>query len=517
MLASVSILLSFSIKSCGKINKDRLRSNWNKDRGVFIMSATHPAIKRKQDLKVAGTVYIQGNAAWHAGNLSKSEFAPASHVGAGGSAHAVATTSQAGFLSAADKTKLDGIQSGAINQTTADGRYLRLTGGTLTGALTVTTGAGALTLKAGNTSDHIYIEFFADSQAQTTRSAFVGFGTAGSNVFTIKNEMGDNIVFDTTAEIYKGSYRIWHEGNFNPANKSDVGHTHTTAQITDLATKHYTKTEVDTLLAAKGDVKSNTANTFTMTNTFSNAGVAVKIQPSSAVSGRTVLFQVNNSLGNNLITMGTWDTDETKAKLVVNGDLEVTGSTIQRATQEIEGDMNVTGNLNVAGNSILGDSAADQTTIRGDLRLEGTLKQINRYIEVARFPVYGIGGDLQFQTDSTTFEDIIHHYSTFDTNGGSCIPPVGSGAARYYKLLVVYSSTGTDASRIRIIQQNTTNEICSFVLPAVNGSTDSTARTWISAPFSTSHIGNTAFQAKKDVSGELAIRYIEIIAYDYYS
>jgi len=39
--------------------------------------------------------------------------APFSHVGAGGTAHAVATTSVAGFMSAADKTKLNGIEAGA--------------------------------------------------------------------------------------------------------------------------------------------------------------------------------------------------------------------------------------------------------------------------------------------------------------------------------------------------------------------------------------------------------------------
>ena len=39
------------------------------------------------------------------------------HVGAGGNAHATATTSSAGFMSAADKQKLDGIETGAqVNQ-----------------------------------------------------------------------------------------------------------------------------------------------------------------------------------------------------------------------------------------------------------------------------------------------------------------------------------------------------------------------------------------------------------------
>ncbi|KYD28183.1 hypothetical protein [Geobacillus stearothermophilus] len=45
------------------------------------------------------------------------DAAPLSHVGAGGSAHALATQTTAGFMSAADKAKLDGIAAGAeVNQ-----------------------------------------------------------------------------------------------------------------------------------------------------------------------------------------------------------------------------------------------------------------------------------------------------------------------------------------------------------------------------------------------------------------
>ncbi|MGL4575200.1 MAG: hypothetical protein ACRCV9_10470 [Burkholderiaceae bacterium] len=49
-------------------------------------------------------------------------YAPIAHVGAGGSAHAVATTSTAGFLSAADKLKLDGL----ANYTAFRGVYASL-------------------------------------------------------------------------------------------------------------------------------------------------------------------------------------------------------------------------------------------------------------------------------------------------------------------------------------------------------------------------------------------------------
>jgi len=44
---------------------------------------------------------------------------PSSHIGSGGTAHAAATTSTAGFMSAADKTKLNGIEAGATADMTA--------------------------------------------------------------------------------------------------------------------------------------------------------------------------------------------------------------------------------------------------------------------------------------------------------------------------------------------------------------------------------------------------------------
>ena len=50
-------------------------------------------------------------------------YAPIGHVGATGTAHGLVTTSTHGFMSSVDKSKLDGIQASAINQSTADGRY----------------------------------------------------------------------------------------------------------------------------------------------------------------------------------------------------------------------------------------------------------------------------------------------------------------------------------------------------------------------------------------------------------
>lgn len=52
-----------------------------------------------------------------AATQAASDFAPASHIGSGGSAHAAANSSVAGFMSAADKSKLDGVATGANNYT----------------------------------------------------------------------------------------------------------------------------------------------------------------------------------------------------------------------------------------------------------------------------------------------------------------------------------------------------------------------------------------------------------------
>jgi hypothetical protein len=49
--------------------------------------------------------------------LDLTGYAPAAHIGATGAAHGAATTSVAGFMSGADKTKLDGVASGATTNT----------------------------------------------------------------------------------------------------------------------------------------------------------------------------------------------------------------------------------------------------------------------------------------------------------------------------------------------------------------------------------------------------------------
>jgi phage-related tail fiber protein len=75
---------------------------------------------RSVTVDVRGDVTAGSNPTTLAG-YGITDAAPIAHVSAGGNAHAAATTTLAGFMSAADKAKLDGIASSATNYTHPSG------------------------------------------------------------------------------------------------------------------------------------------------------------------------------------------------------------------------------------------------------------------------------------------------------------------------------------------------------------------------------------------------------------
>ena len=122
--------------------------------------------------------------------VDTTQFAPAAHVGAGGAAHAVATQSAAGFMAAADKTKLDGIATGAeVNQNTFATIAVKNNAGTSKGSVaadskqdTATFREGtAILMTADSATDEITIS--VDS-AQFAPAAHVGAGGAAHAVAT---------------------------------------------------------------------------------------------------------------------------------------------------------------------------------------------------------------------------------------------------------------------------------------------------------------------------------------------
>ena len=78
-------------------------------KGVIQLATESDATAGVDDTKALTSLTVKSSIAAFA--------TPKSHVGTGGSAHAVATTDSAGFMSTSDKVKLDGIASGANKYT----------------------------------------------------------------------------------------------------------------------------------------------------------------------------------------------------------------------------------------------------------------------------------------------------------------------------------------------------------------------------------------------------------------
>lgn len=116
------------------------------------------------------------------------------------------------------------INSDVLNRFAGDARYLQLTGGTV-GGTTVSAAniAQALILKGG-TSDGSYISFFKEAAAQTTRSGYIGYTTANTNLY-ISNEITNGSIYlapNGTGKAYVSGFEIWNAGNFTPSTKLDV-------------------------------------------------------------------------------------------------------------------------------------------------------------------------------------------------------------------------------------------------------------------------------------------------------
>jgi hypothetical protein len=102
---------------------------------------------------------------WKNVTLATAGIAPSSHVGATGSAHGVATTAVNGFMSTTDKSKLDGIASGAEVNQSAFSNFL----------------VGSTTISADNKQDTIEI-------------------VAGIGISLVADAVNDKITINSTAE-----------------------------------------------------------------------------------------------------------------------------------------------------------------------------------------------------------------------------------------------------------------------------------------------------------------------------
>lgn len=97
-------------------------------------------------------------------------------------------------------SNLNNIENGVADVdtrlTSVEGTYVKKDGSVnMTGALFIDAGGELLKLRAGATTDHAYMAFYADSQAQGTRSGYFGFGSAGTPDISLNNSVTNGSIF----------------------------------------------------------------------------------------------------------------------------------------------------------------------------------------------------------------------------------------------------------------------------------------------------------------------------------
>ncbi len=163
----------------------------------------------------------------------------------------------------------------------------------------------------------------------------------------------------------------------------------------------------------------------------------------------------------------------------------------------------------------------------GGILVDGKVKQQGQYEIVHRRPLYGIAGDLQFQTDSTTWETMVFAYGPF----GYALPSVQTSANRYYRLYAIYSDdiTNTDASatiapRVRVELASDTILVYEWKMPhtygAVNDQRDAYSSYFQVSGLTSGDHCNVKVRIQNDACNYAAggksvgIKYLELIAYD---
>lgn len=87
---------------------------------------------------------------------------------------------------------LDGIHASSFAQ---------LTGASFTGAVSIAAGGGSLKLKANASADHTYLEFYPRTASPSTRGAYLGYPSNGSNNLTIANEIASSQIILSSAYV----------------------------------------------------------------------------------------------------------------------------------------------------------------------------------------------------------------------------------------------------------------------------------------------------------------------------
>lgn len=387
-------------------------------------------------------------------------FAPVAHIGQGGQAHALATQSQAGFLSPEDKQKLDGVIPGAgFNQNAFS--FIKV---------------GATILEAEVETDTLEI-------------------AAGANISITPDATNDKLTFAVTgiangAEVNQNTFGVVNVHNAAGANKGTLdsdakrdtlilkegtGVTMTPDAANDTVTvsvdssafattshnhddRYYTETEMNTLLGAKennltfaganGITTARSGNTVTITHTDSSTQASVNnangnvIQDVTLDTNGHVTGLASINLDNRFVRKDT--TTETIASVTISGTTinATTGNTLETTN------LNITNLLQSSGLYLSGNANA------------GVGQQI-----------YGVPGYKGMRVDHN--EDVAHFGLLPVSATQTLMYLLGGGSSEEdemrFSLVLDPSGIGTNSSVYELLRLSRQSGVCTYREIRTNG------------------------------------------------
>lgn len=345
-----------------------------------------------------------------------------------------------------------------------------------------------------------------------------GDGAIGDGFKVVPTATASQSVVVKAGTLYVSGWRIVNTADYTIGLPAAPG----TGTRTDYIWVECAETEIDSVMdpSIKHDKLSIEPTRRTKVGYTIRTGTAVPAD-TDTVKNYTIA-NITRAANDNVIQAGEI-TDARSVKITFEGaGFSVKGSATlgDEATDiiDIQGTVKNTSNSN-GGKVKIDDSVqiVNDLDVGGYVKTTGINVQTGKYYEVARIPLFGIAGDIQYQSDVTAWEDVTASLYNLFSLHASRIPTVPTGATRKYKLAYSWSSdSATGIVEVRLCSIDTTVIAVSTTQQVFQGALDGSRMYYLSNAFDPPAAANHWKVQAKTSAGNFSIMYVELIAYDVY-